>query len=316
MENDYKEITKKIDEWITQNYPNGYEIYADYRDELSNDQISKLLEKKHPKEAFYDLINESYIDSEYDIYKDLWKEFISKSNLEKEQVDSAHENEEKLKDYFRDKLLLQYPYDHYLEQTINCDLVIDNGDKETEFCRHDCFPNYIAHGNIHSCLSSESGMMLIANLQGYSNKKFKNIYRQYALAKWYNKKEKKKQLEKQYPFIISCYNEIWECPTSQSCFVICINISLEDLLDWHENKTDIHIPKNIKCSGLYNYWSGGGSLLDIQLEKDITIPKEKITYLLPDEAWNTSQHRGIYFGYSIQNCYGMCYDQWLPLSKL
>ena len=116
--------------------------------------------------------------------------------------------------------------------------------------------------------------------------------------------------------ITSCYHEIWECPVSQSCFVICINISLEDLINWHENKEDVHIPKDIICTGLYNYWSGGGSPLEITLEKNIVIPKEKIAYLLPDEAWHTSQHQGILFGYSIQNCYGLEYDEWLPLNKL
>lgn len=316
MKIEYKTITQKIDEWISKNYPNGYEIDTDYNDELRDDQISKLLDKKHPKEAFYDLINELYIETEYDIYQDLWKEFINDNIFTESQKDFLENNEEVLKDYLRDKLLLNYPYDHYLEQTVNCDIVIDNGDQDAEFCRHDCYPNYIANDNIHSNLSRESGMMLIANLQGYSNKQFKNIYRQYALSRMYDKQAKQKQLEEKYPFITSCYNEIWECPTSQSCFVICINISLEDLINWHENKEDVHIPKDIICTGLYNYWSGGGSLLEITLEKNIVIPKEKIAYLLPDEAWHTSQHQGILFGYSIQNCYGLEYDAWLPLNKL
>lgn len=310
--NTYDGIIEKINKWTK----DGYQIYADYRDELSDDQICRILKAKNPKDIFYDLINELYEDYICQTYNELWEDFLNENSLSENEEEIIAEKEDELKQYFMDTLNIEYPYDHYLGQTINCDIIVNNKDKGTEYCRHDCYPNWYANGNIHSNLSRESGMMLIANLQGYSNKQFKKIYRQYALSRMYDKQAKQKQLEEKYPFITSCYKEIWECPNAQTCFVICINIDLETLLGWHENPTDIHIPKNTCCIGLYNYWSGGGSLLEIELEKDICIPKENIDQLLPDEAWNTSQNRGIYYGYSISNCYGMCEDQWLPLSKL
>lgn len=321
----YDTLKNKLLDWIKEEYPHGYEIYASYDDEISDDTICKLIrdntEKKdkiydNPLDALYDYLWDNYEDYIGDIEIDLWNEFLKNKNLTESEKEYADENREELWDVFLDNINITIPYDHFLNQRVQCDLVIDNGDWNTEFSRHDCFPNYEAHSNPHSNLSRESGMMLIGNLQGYSNKQIRNIWRQYRLARWYDKENKKKELKEKYPYITSCYHEIWECPSAQTCFVFCINLSLKELLEWHQNPTNITIPKKVTTMGLYNYWSGGGSLLEVQLEKDIVIPKENVAYLLPDEAWTTSQNRGTKYGYSIRECYGMCYDAWTELDSL
>ena len=109
---------------------------------------------------------------------------------------------------------------------------------------------------------------------------------------------------------------MWECPSIGAAFVICINVSLKELLEWHKEKTDITIPKKVTTMGLYSFWSGGGSLLEVELEKDIVIPKDKVALLLPDEAWDCHQHRGTRYGYSIGECYGMCENAWTELDSL
>lgn len=317
-------IESKLISWIKDEYPHGYEIYVDYNDYLSEDTISKLIdnnsstkndEDSNPLNAFYDYLWENYVDYITDIEDEKWNEFLENENLTDEEKEYAEDNHEEFREIFLDNFKIEIPYDHYLFQRVCCNLVIDNGDWNTEFTRHDCFPHYSAQSP-HAGLSRESGMMLIANLQGYSNKQTRNLWRQYKLARWNNKKAKKEHLKKQHPFITSAYHEMWECPSSSSAFVICINVSLKELLEWHKEKTDITIPKKVTTMGLYNFWSGGGSLLEVELEKDIVIPKDKVALLLPDEAWNYHQNRGTRNGYSIGECYGMCEDAWTGLDSL
>ena len=53
-------------------------------------------------------------------------------------------------------------------------------------------------------------------------------------------------------------------------------------------------------TGLYDPWNGGGSLLEIQLEKDVELPIKFIRSALPDGA----------DGYSISSAYGLCGSAW------
>lgn len=135
--NTYDGIIEKINKWTK----DGYQIYADYRDELSNDQICRILETKNPKDIFYDLINELYESYISQTYDELWEDFLNENSLSKNEEEIITEKEDELKQYFMDTLNIEYPYDHYLGQTINCDIIVNNKDKETEYCRHDCYPN-------------------------------------------------------------------------------------------------------------------------------------------------------------------------------
>lgn len=78
------------------------------------------------------------------------------------------------------------------------------------------------------------------------------------------------------------------------------------MLAWNTEKTDIRISKNIETCGLYDYWNGAGSNLDIHLEKDIVIPKEKVYRFVPDFYWD----------YSIKYCYGMTSNAWTTMQKI
>lgn len=43
------------------------EIYTDYRDKLSSKNIQKITESDCPSDEFYEILNESYQDSQYSI---------------------------------------------------------------------------------------------------------------------------------------------------------------------------------------------------------------------------------------------------------
>ena len=53
-------------------------------------------------------------------------------------------------------------------------------------------------------------------------------------------------------------------------------------------------------TGLYDPWNGGGSVFEIELERDVKLPIKYIRSALPDGG----------DGYSIEGVYGMCGSAW------
>lgn len=292
-------IENKMKEWMKKHYPHGYDVYRDYNDELGSDSILDCLEQNNPMDAFYDHVNEMYQDYECWIYSDVYNDIMN--DMTDEEARFMEENEEECMPVVYDNLDIHFPYDDFLDEEICCDIIINNGDANTDFDAHSISPCYI--GEDGSNLSRRSGMMLIAKLQDYSIKDFRKIFNACRYADTYDKTEKMKNLNQKYPFITSCYREIKENVGSLSAFVFCVKATLREVLAWNTEKTDIRISKNIKTCGLYDYWYGAGSNLEIHLEKDIVIPKEKVFRFAPD----------FYYDYSIENCYGMTDEAWTTM---
>ena len=303
------ELKNKIIKYIKENYPNGYDLYTDYNDTIENDSINKILESSNPKEEFNEWLWERYDLCECDIYGDVYNEIQENLKLTEKEIDYMDDCYQEFRDVLNEHLCINFPEDHYLDQKLCCNIVIDNGDQDTDFDYHHCYPHYDSRST-HENLSRKSGMMLLANLQGYSTKKFHKIYNMCKTANT----ESYKKLKVKYPFITSCYDEIENSTSSCSALFICVKATLRELIEWHTKKADITITPKIDTIGLYNYWAGAGSSLEIKLEKTITIPKDKIFDFLPDESWNTNKG-GIYYGYSIEDCYGMCKSAWKEQSK-
>lgn len=310
MDAKFEKLANMIREYAKKQYPNGYNIYVDNHDQIDDVSINNILKSDNPRDAFYGLINESYLEAESDIETEVYNDAQDALNLSREDMDYMDDNFLEFMEVIQDAIPLHIPYEHFLSQKICADIVIDNGDAETDFSMHTCYPHYSAR--FHDGLSRESGMMYIANAMGYKSKQFKKIFHEYKVARLYRRKEKCNKMKKKYPFIISCYHEIMEQTSSMGAFVICVEVTLDELLDWHEYKKDITVPKDVHA-GLYDFWSGAGSHIEIKFEKDITISKDKIKYFLPDEAWGEDR-RGIYSGYGLKECYGFSETAWKKIS--
>lgn len=180
-------------EWIKKYYPHGYDVYRDYNDRLSPDMILNDLEQKNPMEAFYEHINEMYGDYNSQIVTDVYNDMMNDMTEEEAYMEVVYEN-----------LDIHFPYDDFLDEKICYDIVIDNGDANTDFDAHAISPCYeMAVTKDRSNLSRKSGMMLIAKLQDYGIKDFRKIFNACRYADTYGKTEKMKDLNQKYPFITS-----------------------------------------------------------------------------------------------------------------
>lgn len=299
-------IRNKMEKWIKNHYPHGYDVYREYNDNLGQDTILSYLEQKDPMEAFYEDVSEMYGEYNSWIFSDVYNDI--ENDMTEEEVRFMEENEEACKDVVYENLDVNFPYDDFLDEKICCDIVIDNGDANTDFNAHTISPCYEADFTKNrSNLSRESGMMLIAKLQDYRIKDFRKIFNACRYADTYGKTEKMKDLNRKYPFITSCYREIKESTGPLTAFVLCVKTTLREVLAWNTEKTDLRISKNIDACGLYDYWNGAGSNLEIHLEKDIVIPKEKIFRFVPDFYWGN---------YSIEECYGMTSETWTTMQEI
>lgn len=299
-------IRNKMEKWIKNHYPHGYDVYREYNDNLGQDTILSYLEQKDPMEAFYEDVSEMYGEYNSWIFSDVYNDI--ENDMTEEEARFMEENEEAYKDVVYENLDVNFPYDDFLDEKICCDIVIDNGDANTDFNAHTISPCYEAdYTKNRSNLSRESGMMLIAKLQDYRIKDFRKIFNACRYADTYGKTEKMKDLNRKYPFITSCYKEIKESTGPLTAFVLCVKTTLREVLAWNTEKTDLRISKNIEACGLYDYWNGAGSNLEIHLEKDIVIPKEKIFRFVPDFYWGN---------YSIEECYGMTSETWTTMQEI
>ena len=111
--------------------------------------------------------------------------------------------------------------------------------------------------------------------------------------------------------------EVANISTHMNCLVFLVRISLEELIALNRliglkkrkgvfydawKRPDcgsIRIDKRTE-TGMYDPWNGGGSLLEIQLEKDVELPVRFIWSALPDGM----------DGYSISSVYGLCGSAW------
>lgn len=73
---------------------------------------------------------------------------------------------------------IHVPYDDFLDEEICCDIIIDNGDANTDFDAHTISPCYEATvTKDRSNLSRNSGMSLfLERLQDYGIKDFRKIF--------------------------------------------------------------------------------------------------------------------------------------------
>ena len=118
-------------------------------------------------------------------------------------------------------------------------------------------------------------------------------------------------------FLESMQVELANLPSAMSTVTFLVDLTLEQLIGLNRlirlqdrDGRNYDSRKNPYCgyvvidkdtmTGLYDPWQGGGSVFEIQLEKDVRLPVKFIRSALPDGG----------DGYSVEEVYGMCGSAW------
>lgn len=255
---------------------------ADYRDTMNTDVALRILNAEHPLSVFNDVIEEWYSEA-------VWLEMdsvISRIADEMEDVDR-----ELIEEIVSEMLYFDYPCDHYLQQKFCTNILIDTGDGNFDFVLNSVFPAY--DGEYKTEIDDSASLVWLAETQGYSKAQLWNALQQ-------------GNMSDPNGFLESVRVEVANETGHMNILVFLVELTLEQLIELQEHisapeKRNGYLVVDRKTmTGLYDPWYGGGSVLGIDLEKDVKIPFKYIRSVLPDGG----------DGYGIGNIYGICDSAW------
>lgn len=252
------------------------EIYTDYRDELDDGTIKKIGESEKPLETFYNIFQDSAFDAE--MYENNEINRIIKENWNDDEF-NYEKYEELIEEWVSQNVYFNFPYDHFLNQDITVNIVVDTGDGNYDFTLNNIL-GYCATDEIND----ESAILWLVEQQGYTKTDLINLI--------------ENQDFKNSKFLKSVYQECENVCSHMNALTFFTKMTLKDFIEYKENPKDITLPKNTSC-GLMDFWSGAGSVLEIELEKSVIIPKKFV-----------EMHIDGCRGYSVKEIYGMCNSFW------
>lgn len=289
------------------------EIYADYRDEMDEKTAGEILKTDDPAFAFEEMMDEWYLSTAYDYRDDLKKEIMAAVANHKEDVFPANlydEAEAFIDEFIDEHVWFEAPRDHFLDQEFCVNIMVDAGDGNYDYTLNSVYPywNGRAKDRIHDC----AGIVWLAKSQGYNKTQLWNAL-------------KSGDMREPHGFLQSMRVELANLPSHMSTVTFLTKMTLRQLIElnqviiWREKQGRCYDAREYpNCgyillgketmTGLYDPWAGGGSVLDVELEKDVRLPIKFIRCALTDEGHLPCE-------YGIGEVYGMCESAWKPSYK-
>lgn len=274
------------------------EIYADYRDEMQPKTAIEILQSDNPMEVFCETMWEWYGETEWQYRSDLKKKVIESISQNDGEID-----EMEIEDLLLDLVCYEYPYDHFLDQTFHVNIMVDTGDGNYDYVLNSVYPSYC--GRYDDRIDNKASIVWLAKQQGYTKTQL-----------W--KSLRAGDMSNPNGFLESMRVEAANIASHMNVLTFLVEMSFRDLLELNRliklqdrEGHNFDNTKNPYCgyiiidkgtdAGLYDPWSGGGSVLEIQLEKDVKLPIRFIRSALPDGGDGK---------YSIESVYGMMGSAW------
>lgn len=276
-----------------------YEIYADYRDEFSEEQIRKICESEDPRSTAEDIIFEVYDNAYLDYYRpDIIENVLEDPDVHENIADCTLQEVYDVRDLICDCFYVNYPIDHYLRNTdVLVDIIVDAGDLNYDYSMNN-IAGFYAGG-----VQEDSGLLWLVRQQGYTKTQLKET------VKACGKVESK--------FLKSVWEESDNTTTSMNALTFLVRMSLDRYLELfdaikaeeHLNRSYhpserrgrgyIVLDKSTECM-LYDPWNGAGGVIGIKLERDVRL---SIRYI------DSAKQDGCR-GYSVRNIYGVSSALW------
>lgn len=192
-------------------------------------------------------------------------------------------------------------------QEFYVNIMVDTGDGNYDYVLNNVYPSYCGDYDEH--IDDKASIVWLTKSQGYTKTQLKKALRSEEAIDYYQKEP--------CGFLRSMLKEVVNIASHMNTLTFLVKLSLKDLIALNrliklQNRNG-HLDdavKNPYCgyiviekgtgTGLYDPWNGGGSLFEIELEKDVRLPIRFIRSALPDGG----------DGYSVESVYGMCEDAW------
>jgi|LSQX01.2.fsa_nt_gb hypothetical protein len=256
-----------------------WEIFIDRRDiDMSDRLILSIVSDPLPFEAFYEEVRDWEIEAIFQEQSYIEKEIIKK--LEKEGYEFEYSD---VSDWIEENVRIYFPVDDILEANeVMLNVWVETGEGNYDYTLN----NYIGYSVTYEPIQEKSSLLWLARQQGYSKEELLD-----AVMNGNTKGSK---------FLESVVDEQNNLTSHMNRLEFFIRMPLLDVIKIKEGdiKEDFIIPKKTSC-GLVDHWMGAGSILGIELEKDVVIPKDMLRFDVDGET-----------GYGVGNIYGVSYDFW------
>lgn len=275
------------------------EIYKDYRDEIGDITLKKAFEHECPMDYIQDTMNECAWDYEVEYGEpETYKEILSHMSEEDRQTTEDFYQEE-FNDWRQEHISYYYDWKDW-NREIKVNLVVDSGDANYDFACNSILNWYGTVGHDECEIDKHSSIMWLAKQQGKEKETEEEI--QYVFDNGERKSKDK--------FINSVITELENLPQYCGMLTFLLEMTIEDLCKLKQKEKEfskVIISKDTMC-GLFESWNGGGSVLEIELDKDVEVPTEMIW-----DAWmdGTKPH-----GYDIDEVYGLVGSAWHGTLKM
>lgn len=291
-----KDIKQLVKDYLAENHvwnkkEDGnyhFEIYVDYRDEIDDSTAQEILESDTPRDALLEKLWDWYQESEWDIFSDLVDDF--KKNVDPELfrqadiIEDGNIDDYMIRDIFQDIVYVDYPVDWALSQEFCFNIIVSNGDDNYDFWLNEHIVD--EDGKVDEN-AEKAGLVWLTKQQGHTPEELVESL----------KDEEYVSPNKLISSIVAEVFDGYGCEALTFCVKMMLGQAIELKEKMKENPDgSIVLNKNVTC-GLFDMWSGGGSVLDIACEKDIEIPFENIWKFYIDARRSNSYD-------SIHNVYG------------
>lgn len=279
-------------------------LYADYDDTIGDSTLKEILSAGDPYQEFCDKVEEWFLDAQLDEEDRLFDEVLDKCF----HNDLSEEDKDYLREYLQEVFEINTPTDHFLKQPVCINIMMDTGDGNVDFVSNSSvYPCWYGGGN--HVIDPRASLLWLVKTQGYNKTQLQNAL-------------KEDGTSDPYGFLDSCRVEMANLSSHMSTVTFLVKTTLDQAIqlnrlirlqdrDGHHYDTrynpncgSLVVGKGTEV-GLYDPWSGAGSVLDIRLEKDVRIPIKYIWTALPDGGQ----------GYSIRSVYGTDNSLWKETVK-
>lgn len=298
---------KALDElWEVRKDQNGLfecEIYADYRDEMDTKTAIGILGAEDPEQAFWEKMDEWYVDYEMELRAELEQKVEDALTCDDGPYPDGLGDDVDLHDLLLDLVYFTLPYSHYLKQGFPVNIMVDTGDGNYDYTLNNLYPAYCGYYN-EGGIDKKASVAWLAKTQGYTKGKLWRAIQD-------------GDMSDPKGFLQSMRVEVANIASHMNTLTFLVELTLEQLIELNRlvklqdrNGHFYDATENPYCgyividkktmTGLYDPWGGGGSVFEIELEKDVRLPIRYIRSALPDGG----------DGYGIGDVYGMCYSAW------
>lgn len=312
-----EKIKNILQSYVCDREDGGIEIYTDCRDrELSDRTLERIFKSENPRETFEEILCEWVDNYEMEFGEDNIEEEI-REHLTEDENDFFTEFYNELWDYIRENTYFYCDFsDFNMDLSIN--IMIDCGNWNYD-CTCDNVLNWYGNSGDGS-IDKESSMLWLAKTQGKATELREACKQVHRDDGYYVDRDKNKD-----KFIESCIQEFENLPSSMGTMTFLVKMSLFKLFDLIElqnkeydekgkydprknekSKSYFTLDKNTMC-GLYNPWDGSGSVLEIELDKDVNVPIKYANFAIDGLR--------MYGNYDVDEVYGLVGNAWKDTLK-